>query len=417
MSVENNSDTKRAGEDVSRPREGTVLNSSEKRILPRLISAAVAEGNSGDHSKECIGRWLSLGIVAGAVVLGLMVFFKTTRHPRTDDSTLLANYIGIAPQVEGPLIRLPVHDNQFVNKGDLLFEIDDRPYQYALERALSEQAALEGQIEDEGRRIAALKSAVSVAEANIHSGEAEIAAAEKAVTRAQAEWEYASNNLQRLEPLLPKHFVTPDDIDKARTSEIAQKEVLRQSQAQLLLAQTRLTSTRAQHEQAANAVTTLEPLINQRGAKEAAVKKARYDLKNCKVFAPFEARVTNLTISEGAYAHIGQEIFLLIDARRWWAIANFREGQLERVKPGMQADVYVMSKPNRRFAGVVDSIGFGVTPDADVIGRFQSGLPDVQRTLNWVHLASRYPVRVRVEDPEPELFRVSESAVVIIRGQ
>jgi multidrug efflux system membrane fusion protein len=163
-------------------------------------------------------------------------------------------------------------------------------------------------------------------------------------------------------------------------------------------------------------VTTLEPLTSQRGAREAAVKRARYDLDNCRVNAPFEARVTNLTISEGAYAHVGQQMFLLIDARRWWAVANFREGQLERIAPGMKADVYVMSKPDRCFSGVVDSIGFGVTPDEDVIGRFGGGLPDVQRTLNWVHLASRYPVRVLVENPDPDLFRVSESAVVIMRG-
>ena len=83
----------------------------------------------------------------------------------------------------------------------------------------------------------------------------------------------------------------------------------------------------------------------------------------------------------------------------------------------MPADVYVLSKPNVRFTGVVDSIGFGVTPNADVFGTFAPGLPDIQRTLNWVHLASRYPVRVRVKDPPPELFRVSASAVVIIRGR
>jgi multidrug efflux system membrane fusion protein len=65
----------------------------------------------------------------------------------------------------------------------------------------------------------------------------------------------------------------------------------------------------------------------------------------------------------------------------------------------------------------VDSIGFGVTPDADVVGRFGPGLPDVQRTLNWVHLAARYPVRVRVDNPTPDLFRISESAVVVIRGR
>jgi len=64
----------------------------------------------------------------------------------------------------------------------------------------------------------------------------------------------------------------------------------------------------------------------------------------------------------------------------------------------------------------VDSIGFGVTPDPDVIGRLETGLPDVQRSLNWVHLASRYPVRVRVQNPTPDLFRIGESAVVTIRG-
>jgi len=72
--------------------------------------------------------------------------------------------------------------------------------------------------------------------------------------------------------------------------------------------------------------------------------------------------------------------------------------------------------PNVRFAGIVDSVGFGVTPDPDVIGKLEKGLPDVQRTLNWVHLAARYPVRVRVENYSPDLFRVGESAVVTVRG-
>ena len=106
----------------------------------------------------------------------------------------------------------------------------------------------------------------------------------------------------------------------------------------------------------------------------------------------------------------------LIDARTWWAIGNFREGQLSHIRPGMRADVYVLSRPNVRFSGIVDSIGFGVTPDPDVIGKLGPGLPDVQRTLNWVHLASRYPVRVRVENPSPESFRIGESAVITIRG-
>jgi len=403
------------------------------------------ESTSNHKTGVLVGRVLSALIVTGAVVLGLVVLHETNYYPRTDDSEILANYIGIAPQVEGPLVRLTVRDNQFVKKGDLLFEIDDRPYRYALQKALSDQATLEGQLSDERRRIAALVSAVSVSEANIHSTEADVdrwaaavdqaradvASAEQAVSRAKAEWNYANNNLHRIEPLLVKQFVTVDQVDRARTSEIAQSQALKQTESQLLQAQAAvqsalaqeqrakavLTQSKAQHEQSQNAVTTLEPLINQRGAKASAIETARYNLNNCRVYAPFDARVTNLTIAEGAFAHTGQQMFTLIDARTWWAVANFREGQLQRIAPGMRADVYVLSKPNIRFAGVVDSIGFGVTPDADVVGRFEQGLPDVQRTLNWVHLASRYPVRVRVENPSSDLFRVSESAVVVIRGR
>jgi multidrug efflux system membrane fusion protein len=395
---------------------------------------------------KIVGRFLSGAIVAGAIAVGLVVIYDQNRYPQTDDCEIFANFIGIAPQVEGPILRLNVHDNQSVKQGDLLFEIDDRPYRYALERAISEQAALEGQIVDESRRIAAQVSAVSVAQANIQAStadvtrweaavdqaRADVANAEQGVSRARAEWSYADNNLHRIEPLLVKQFVTVDQVDRARTSEFALGQALKQAESQLLLAKAGLQSALAQeerskaivqqtvagHEQAQHAVTTLEPLVNQRGARTSAIETARYNLNNSRVYAPFDARVTNLTISQGAYAHVGQQIFTLIDARTWWAIGNFREGQLQHIARGMHADVYILSKPTARFSGVVDSIGFGVTPDADIIGRLETtGLPDVQRTLSWVHLASRFPVRVRIENAPPDLLRVSESAIVAIRGR
>jgi membrane fusion protein, multidrug efflux system len=395
--------------------------------------------------RKRLGRSLSICIVAATAVLGVLVLSLTSHYPRTDDAEILANFIGIAPRVEGPVVRLNVRDNQSVTKGTLLFEIDDRPYRYALAQALSEQAALEGQITDERRRIAALVSAVSVSAATVEESHADlghwgaaveqaraqVASAEEGVQRALAEWNYASNNLHRIEPLLSRQFVTVDQVDRARLSEVAQAQALKQAESQLQQAQAGLTSVRAQytgaqaalgqrkaaHQQAQNAVTTLEPLSSQRGARQSAVDTARYNLDNCRVHAPFDARAVNLTISEGAYAHVGQQMFTLIDARTWWAVANFREGQLKHIAPGMRADVYVMSKPDVRFAATVESIGFGVRPDADRLGTLQSGLPDVQRTLNWVHLATRYPVRVRVHNPAPELFRIGESAVVKIGGR
>jgi multidrug efflux system membrane fusion protein len=212
--------------------------------------------------RERLNRLISIGIVVLAVVLGLGALYRSTCYPRTDDAAVFANFIGIASQVEGPIARLNVHDNQFVKKGELLFEIDDRPYKYALERALSDQAALEGQIEDEQRKIAALVSGVSISQANIHSSQADIdrwaaaidqaradvANAEQGVNRARAEWTYADNNLHKIEPLLTKQFVTVDQIDRARTSEVAQAEALKQAQSQLLLSQAGLKSTLAQYE-------------------------------------------------------------------------------------------------------------------------------------------------------------------------
>jgi multidrug efflux system membrane fusion protein len=405
----------------------------------------MAEFFAETKSHRPIERWTSVAMVAIAILLGLLVLWRAGHQPRTDDAEIFANFIGMAPQVGGPIVELHVQDNQFVKQGELLFVVDRRPYEYAYERALSEQASLEGQILDEQRRIAAQVSGVSVAQAGIQTAEADVAHwaaaeeqaradvanAEQGVTRATAEWTYANNNLHRLEPLLQKQFVTVDAVDRARTSEAAQAQVLKQAESQLHAARAQLKSataqyqhataalgeSHAQHQQAQHSVLTLDPLISQRGARDAEVKNAKCDLDNCRVYAPFDAFVTNLTISAGKYAHVGQQVFTLIDARTWWALANFREGQLRHIAPGMRADVYITSRPDLRFTGVVESAGFGVTPDPDVIGKLAPDLPDVQRTLNWVHLAARYPVRVRVENPPSDLMRIGETAVVTIRGR
>jgi membrane fusion protein, multidrug efflux system len=304
---------------------------------------------------------------------------------------------------------------------------------------------LEGQISDEQRRIAAQVSEVSVASAGIDTAqadvshwaagieqaEADVSNTERGVDKAKAEWQYASNNRHRLEPLLEKQFVTVDQVDRAQSLEEAQAQSLKQAESQLLVAKAALKAahaqyqrsvasleeSRAHHQQALHSVLTLEPVVNLRGERAAEMKDSRYNLDNCRIYAPFDAIVTNLTIAEGQYAHVGQQVFTLIDARTWWALANFREGQLRHIRPGMHASVYLMSRPNERFNGVVDSIGYGVTPDPDVVGRFGQGLPDVQRTLNWVHLAARYPVRVRIENPSVDIFRMGETAVVTLNGR
>ena len=296
--------------------------------------------NDNPAATETLARKLKIAIIVATALTGMLVLYILNYYPRTDTGVVFANYIGIAPQVDGPVTHFYVHENQSVKAGDLLFEIDSRPYQYALERAKSEQQTLEGQISDESRTIASQVSGVSVSQANTHSAQADlnryaasvdeaqadVLNSQQGVSRANAEWLYANNNLHRVEPLLAKQYVTVDQIDQARTLEVARSEALKQAQSQLKLSQARLQSAQAQYErakamvtqsqaqleQSQHAVTTLDPLTAQRGARQSAVQTAEYNLNNCKVYAPFDARVTNLILSEGAYAHTGQQIFTLI---------------------------------------------------------------------------------------------------------
>jgi multidrug efflux system membrane fusion protein len=159
----------------------------------------------------------------------------------------------------------------------------------------------------------------------------------------------------------------------------------------------------------------LAPLLAQRESRAAAVRLARYNYEQCSVVAPFDARVTNLTISEGEYAKVGQQMFTLIDTRTWWVLANFRETQIQRLEVGTPAEIFLMANLHNKLIGHVESVGYGVTPDPDVVGKLSQGLPDVQRTLNWVRLASRYPVRIRIDNPAREELRVGEVAIVGMR--
>ena len=190
---------------------------------------------------------LALASLGGAI-------YKVTLYPRTDDAEVFANFIGIAPQVEGPITHLNVRDNQFVHAGDLLFTIDDRPYLYALQRAQSEQAALEGQIVDERRRISAQQTSVAAAQASAENQAAEVLrsqavirqevadvdASRAGVARAQAQLDYATSNLHRLEPLLRKQYVTADQVQQAQTDVRARQQEVDQARAQQVLAEARL---------------------------------------------------------------------------------------------------------------------------------------------------------------------------------
>ena len=150
-------------------------------------------------------------------------------------------------------------------------------------------------------------------------------------------------------------------------------------------------------------------------AAEASVRSAQLDVGYCRVTAPFDAYVTNLNTAVGEYARQGQQIFALVDDRAWYVLANFRETYMDAIRPGMAADVYLMELSRViAFRGIVQGIGWANRPDE---GATVGILPNISRTLNWVRLANRFPVRILLEDRDAERpFRMGTTAVVTIRG-
>jgi multidrug efflux system membrane fusion protein len=329
--------------------------------------------------------WPAILLVVVTLLLVLFVIRELDRTPRTDDAYVYADTIDVVPEVNGRIVELAVRDNQAVKQGDLLFRIDPRPYEDALTRGKASLVALDHQIELTQRT-------VNAQQYNAQSVRA-------AVERARAAAGQASDTLHRMEPLLSQGYVSAEDVDRARTAQ-------RATQAELSAAQ-------LQAQQAAAAVSGVDALVAQRAVVMAEIAIAELHLEYATVRAPFDGRVVSLKTQTGQYASALKPIFTLIDTRHWYVVANFRETELKGIRTGTPATVYLLSDTGQRFKGSVDSISYGVSPDEGGFA-LPGGLPRIQRTLNWVRVSQRFPVKIRVDSPNPELFRVGTSAVAVL---
>jgi membrane fusion protein, multidrug efflux system len=419
------------------------------------------DGLEDPGARRIVGRLLGGVIVTGAAIAVIVTLLQWETRPQTDDATVRANFVGVAPQVNGHIVELRVRDNQLVHEGELLFVVDPRPYEIAVARARANLALTRKEVE-------ALRSGVVTADAGIAkasaqldasaadivrretdpvAADAEIArlqaqrtASEAALHRAKSDLKYAEDYLARVEQLLPEKFITEDKVEdartkrtsaamaaeQARTSVLAIDAALDEARAKKRAAVATLTATRAQHvateaalrqskSDRAKAEESIGQLANTNAriaAAEAAVHSAELDLEYTRVRAPFTGRVVNLNISTGAFARSGVEVFTLVDSGTWYVMANFRETQLRHIPAGAPVELYLQSQPGRRFKGTVVGLGWAVLPEN---GTSVNGLPRVERSLDWIRLAARFPVRIKVEDPD-ESFRIGASAVATVHG-
>ncbi|MFJ1211680.1 multidrug transporter subunit MdtN [Burkholderia pyrrocinia] len=338
-----------------------------------------------DASSASRKKSLPALLVAAALVLLGVVLWLIDRAPSTDDAYVYADTINVVPEVNGRIVEMPVRDNQQVKRGDLLFRIDPRPYQDALNQARARLDTLD-------KQIALTQRSVNAQQYNAESVKA-------AVERSRAQANQATDTLRRIEPLLAHGYTSAEDVDRARTAQRA--------------AQAELNAAMLQARQASAAVSGVDALVAQRAEVNAQIAIAELNLEFTEVRAPFDGRVAALRTTLGQFASALKPVFTLIDTRHWYVIANFRETDLKGVRAGIPATVYLMSDTGRRFAGKVDSVSYGVLPDDG--GVVLEGLPRVQRSINWVHVSQRFPVKIAVENPDPALFRVGTSAVAALR--
>jgi multidrug efflux system membrane fusion protein len=331
-----------------------------------------------------IGRVLAFGTLAAAVVLGALAIVRLDRRPRSQDAFLYADSTGIVPEVSGLISEVHLRENQRVAKGDLLVEIEKEPYELRLAEARAQVAALRAQIDLTSRQVSSQSTAAKAAATQVQGAISQLG--------------LAKSTTARLSPLVDKGYATPQQFDEATTKE----EV----------AKTALVTAVQKAQEATQAVGDTESLRAQLQGAEAAVSLAEWDLGHTVLRAPFDGWISGFDLTAGAYASAGHPLFTLIKANEWYAVGNFRETELPNIQVGDAATVWLLGARNRAVHGHVESLGWGVNPP----NAGAPGLPKVGRTLNWVVIAQRFPVRIRLDDLPEGTARLGETANILVAG-
>jgi multidrug efflux system membrane fusion protein len=326
------------------------------------------------------GKLIAGTTIVAAVVLCALVVFTIDRRPRTHDARIFAFSAAMASEINGRIVKVLITNDQHVEAGAPLIVIDPTPYEMQLRQARAQVAALKAQISLTGRQVTSQGSGAQ--------------AAESQVQKAREQLRYAQDTLKRMEPLLAPGYVTQQQIDEARTNE-----------SSALAALHALTNSATQARQAVGDTLSLQAQLEGAEASEALAAR-NLDLTTLR--APFSGTVVGLQIAAGTFALSGRPLFSLIESDAWYAIADFRETELPRIAVGDPATIWTMAQSDRAFTGRVASLGAGVqSTDQD-----GPDLPKVGRDLNWVVVAQRFPVWVRLDNPPAEAMHVGMTASV-----
>jgi membrane fusion protein (multidrug efflux system) len=319
-------------------------------------------------------NYSTLGLITVALIIGGYCYWLHEKiYPNTDDAYIQAHVINVAAQVNGKVEQVLVKNQQQVTANQLLFTIDPKPFEIALQKAQAD-------LQNTEQSIIADQNAVAVAQAALAQREAELVDVTK--------------NEERIMTLVKKRYYAKVGGDKVmRELAVAKQAVVAAKDS---LAEAKATRGKSGDKNA------------QIQLAKAAVNQAELNLRYTKVYAPTNGQLAQLTIQPGQTITAYQSLFSLVDTHQWWATANLKETNLNRIRVGQHALIHVDMYPSHPFQGIVTSIGAGS-------GASFALLPAENATGNWVKVTQRFPVRVDILNPDAQFpLRIGSSCTVTI---
>jgi membrane fusion protein, multidrug efflux system len=325
------------------------------------------------------GRFVLMMIVPLAILLaGAYVYLLGGRYVSTDDAYVKADRVTVSADVGGRVVEIAVHENEIVKTGQLLYRIDDRNYRIAVERAKAQFADAKLQIE--GMR------------ATYRQKQADLKAAQDTLL-------YQQHEFERQQQLLASHVASQAQYDAAR-------HALESARQQAASVEQQIANVLASLGGDPNIPTDQHPVVLQAKAQ---LDQAELDLSHTTVTASTDGIVSHVDqLQVGDYLNAATPAFALVSTTDVWIEANFKETDLAHMRAGQEATIDIDSYPDKTFTAKVASISPGTGSEFSV-------LPPQNATGNWVKIVQRVPVRLVIENPDPERpLRIGMSANVDI---
>jgi membrane fusion protein (multidrug efflux system) len=358
-------------------------------------------------------------IVGGIVLLvvGFLLWRYLGSYESTDDAQIDGHLNAISARVSGHVAKLLVNDNQYVEAGALLVEIDPKDYQVAVARAkaayqdaLSTAESLQVNVP-----IASVntESQLSASQADVESGRAGVSVARQQLEAARAQLEQAiandikaQNDVGRYKQLVDKQEISHQQYDQAvaaakssaagvaaaRASAAAAEQIVSQAQAKREQAEANLRSAQTAPQQMSATRSRAQSAVAQAQQKKAELEQAMLNVQYTRLVAPVNGIVSNRTVEVGQNVSVGQALMKIINLDDIWVTANFKESQLRLMRPGQRATISVDAY-GKKYNGHVESV-------AGASGALFSLLPPENATGNYVKVVQRIPVKITFDPGE-----------------